>query len=192
MTFKGFTFQCYICICFYISIFILHLVGFGSYWMCSFLQHSSFCWYNSHTPPFSLELACISSCLSFCPSLCEYFHTPPQICLSHLIISFHSLSPTLILTSWSLRASYFAFVYTFLMLETKFTSSHGLLGPSLFLIATCVCKTKEIDTSFFSFDEVPLVHTKSQEAMQQKIEMSAQNICCRHYGNTESWGWTSA
>lgn len=152
MTFKGFTFQCYICICFYISIFILHLVGSGSYWMCSFLQHSSFCWYNSHTPPFSLELACISSCLSFCPSLCEYFHTPPQICLSHLIISFHSLSPTLILTSWSLRASYFAFVYTFLTLETKFTSSHSLLGPSLFLIATCVCKTKEIDTSLFSFD----------------------------------------
>lgn len=142
MTFKSFTFHFYICIHFYLSPFILHLVGFGSYWMCSFLQHSGFSWYNSYTPPFSLELACISSCLSFCPSLCEYFQTPSQIWLSHVIISFHTLSLTMILSSWSLRGSYFAFVCTYLMLKTKFTSSHGFLGPSHFLVATCVCKTK--------------------------------------------------
>lgn len=142
MTFKGFTFHFYICILLYISPFILHLVGFGSYWICSSLQHSRFCWYNSYTPPFSLEFACISSCLSFCPSLCKYFHTPPQICFSHLIIGFHALSLTMILSSWSLRGSYFAFVYTYLMLEKKLTSSYSLLVSSLFLVATCVCKTK--------------------------------------------------
>lgn len=76
---------------------------------------------------------------------------PLQIWLSHLRISFHALSLTMTLSSWSLRGSYFAFVYTYLMLKIKFTSSHGLLGPSLFLVAACLCKTKKTDTSFFSF-----------------------------------------
>lgn len=142
MTFKGFTFHFYIFIRFYISPFVLHLARFGSYWMCSFLQHSGFCWYNSYTAPFPIKLACISSHLSFCPSLCKYFHMPPQIWLSHLRISFHALSLTMILSSWSLRGTSFAFVYIYLMLKIKFTSSRGLLGPSLFLIAAYVCKTK--------------------------------------------------
>lgn len=124
------------CLSFYILLVLLLI-------KCApFLQHSRFCWNNSYTPHFSLKLACISSCLSFCPSLCKFFHMPPHIWISHLRISFHALSLTMILSSWSFRGSYFAFVYTYLMLNRTFTSSHGLLGPSLFLVATCVCKTK--------------------------------------------------
>lgn len=34
---------------------------FASHWMCSFLQHSRFCWHISYTPPFShsVQLACL-------------------------------------------------------------------------------------------------------------------------------------
>lgn len=101
--FYSFAFHFYTHVHFYISSFIPHLLRkyflplhlIASHGMCSFLQQSRFCWHISYTPPFShsAELACLSSCLPFCPSLCKFFsHTSTDLAFtSHNYFSF--LSP---------------------------------------------------------------------------------------------------